>query len=51
MTQIGEHGCQSCGCMGCSFEDYISRGEDPEYHPEIDRRQEDPTTRGEAFRP
>lgn len=33
ITQLGNNGCQSCGCIGCSFEDYISRGEDPEYKP------------------
>lgn len=33
ITQLGDHGCQSCGCKGCSFEDFISRGEDPEFKP------------------
>jgi hypothetical protein len=40
-TEIGERGCQTCGCNGCSIEDYRSRGEDPEYRPmvsEPDRR-------------
>jgi hypothetical protein len=32
-TEIGEQGCQTCGCNGCSKEDFISRGEDPEYKP------------------
>ena len=26
---IGQNGCQTCGCHGCSKEDFISRGEDP----------------------
>ena len=31
---LGDIGCQTCACKGCSVEDFISRGEDPEYHPE-----------------
>jgi hypothetical protein len=27
-------GCRNCGCLGCSKEDFISKGEDPEYHPQ-----------------
>ena len=27
-------GCRNCGCLGCSKEDYIKNGEDPEFHPE-----------------
>ena len=26
-------GCRNCGCMGCSKEDFISKGQDPEYRP------------------
>jgi hypothetical protein len=32
-TEIGDRGCQTCGCKGCSIEDYVNRGEDPEYRP------------------
>ena len=28
-TSLGDIGCQTCKCKGCSIEDYISRGEDP----------------------
>lgn len=34
-TEIGDRGCQTCGCKGCSIEDYINRGEDPEYRPRM----------------
>lgn len=34
-------GCRNCGCMGCSKEDYINKGEDPEYHPEQTGNQRD----------
>ena len=33
-THLGNEGCQTCGCNGCSKEDFVFRGEDPEYHPE-----------------
>jgi hypothetical protein len=42
-TEIGERGCQTCGCSGCSIEDYTSRGEDPEYRPR--HREVDPKAR------
>ncbi len=32
-AQLGDTGCQVCKCEGCSIEDYLSRGEDPEYKP------------------
>ena len=32
-SSLGGEGCQACGCKGCSIEDFISRGEDPEYKP------------------
>jgi hypothetical protein len=44
-TAIGDKGCQTCGCNGCSIEDYTSRGEDPEYRPrgrDVDRNSYDP---------
>ncbi len=36
-TEIGAKGCQTCGCKGCSIEDFMSRGEDPEYRPKMKR--------------
>lgn len=45
-TEIGEQGCQTCACNGCSKEDFISRGEDPEYKPgeKKQRRKEKDTS-------
>ena len=36
-TQIGAKGCQTCGCNGCSVEDFLSRNEDPEFKPKYDK--------------
>jgi hypothetical protein len=42
-------GCRNCGCKGCSKEDYISKGEDPEYRPEQIIKEERPK-RVEVFK-
>ncbi len=37
--QLGENGCKTCLCHGCSIEDFLARGEDPEYRPKKDEEQ------------
>lgn len=37
---LGDGGCQTCSCIGCSIEDFVSRGEDPEYKPSDKPTQE-----------